>query len=129
MFMCNRCAPSDRRGSAPSAEEGDTRETVEVPFFHPGLSVASSLFARTTGTSGSAVGTAESLRNGRLKVSCSLNPVAMERRWKGESLVWCSDDLSSVALGLFGLHEHLQVREPVDSLEEPSSVLLPGLSV
>lgn len=88
MCMCNGCAPSDRRGSAPSAEEGDTRETVEVPFFHPGLSVASSLFARTTGTSGSAVGTAESLRNGQLKVSHSLNPVAMERQVFGLVLSW-----------------------------------------
>lgn len=51
----------------PSAENRDTREKVEVPIFHPGLSVASR-------TSGSAAGTTESVRDGRLKVS-----VAMER--------------------------------------------------
>lgn len=77
--MCNRLGPSDRRESAPSTEKGDTREKVEVSFLHPDLSVASSLFALTTRTWGSAVSTAGRLRNGCLKVSQLLNPVAMER--------------------------------------------------
>lgn len=79
MCMCNRHGPSGRRGSASSAEKGDTREKMEVSFFHLGLSMASSVFALATGTSGSAEGTAERLRNRCLKVSQLLNPVAMER--------------------------------------------------
>lgn len=36
------------------------------------------------------------------------------------SLVWCLAGLSSVPLGLFGLHEHFQLREHAESLGEPS---------